>query len=103
MSIPNVIQKALTEPYLHMGMDKMIGLMPDKINNWEGGSAPLGFSWEPDDFTSIVILLWDFLQFPVEAGFSHFFFNPPPLFGPDAFVIIPNPPQHRLFHMRRQI
>lgn len=24
----------------------MIGFMPDKINNWEGGSAPLGFSWE---------------------------------------------------------
>lgn len=26
--------------------DKMIGFMPAKVNNWEGGPAPLGFSWE---------------------------------------------------------
>lgn len=25
----------------------MIGFMPAKINNWEGGPAPLGFAWEP--------------------------------------------------------
>jgi chloramphenicol 3-O phosphotransferase len=41
------LQESFSEPYLHLGIDKIIGFMPQKINNWEGGPAPLGFSWEP--------------------------------------------------------
>ncbi len=41
------LQNAFSEPYLHIGIDKLIGFMPSKINNWEGGAAPQGFSWEP--------------------------------------------------------
>lgn len=39
------IQEALETPFLHIGIDKIIGWMPEKINNWTGGSAPLGYSW----------------------------------------------------------
>jgi len=45
-TLAKALQEALSEPYLHVGIDKMIGFMPAKINNWEGGPAPLGFSWE---------------------------------------------------------
>lgn len=45
-TIAKALQETLPEPYLHIGIDKMIGFMPTKINNWEGGPAPLGFSWE---------------------------------------------------------
>jgi chloramphenicol 3-O phosphotransferase len=45
-TLANALQNTLTEPYLHVGIDKLIGFMPEKINNWEGGPAPLGFSWE---------------------------------------------------------
>jgi chloramphenicol 3-O phosphotransferase len=41
------LQNAFSEPYLHIGIDKLIGFMPEKMNDWEGGPAPLGFSWEP--------------------------------------------------------
>lgn len=40
------LQQELEHPFLHIGIDRVIGMMPDKINNWEGGPAPLGFSWK---------------------------------------------------------
>src|SRR5581483_8136576 len=40
------LQNALKEPYLLIGFDKIIGMMPEKVNNWTGGKAPLGFSWK---------------------------------------------------------
>lgn len=46
-TLAKALQKAFSEPYLHIGFDKLIGFMPAKLNNWEGGPAPLGFSWEP--------------------------------------------------------
>lgn len=46
-TLAKVLQEALSEPYLHVGIDKIIGFMPEKVNNWEGGSSPLGFSWKP--------------------------------------------------------
>ena len=45
-TLAKALQNAFSEPYLHIGIDKLIGFMPEKINNWEGGPAPLGFSWE---------------------------------------------------------
>lgn len=38
--------KLLPTPFLHIGIDKIISMMPDGINNWTGGSAPEGFSWK---------------------------------------------------------
>jgi len=40
------LQNATEIPFLHIGIDKVIGMMPYKLNNWEGGSAPEGFSWK---------------------------------------------------------
>jgi chloramphenicol 3-O phosphotransferase len=40
------LQNFLEQPFLHIGIDKMIGMMPAKFNNWQGGFAPLGFSWK---------------------------------------------------------
>lgn len=40
------LQQELDEPFLHIGIDRVIGMMPEKLNNWVGGPAPLGFSWK---------------------------------------------------------
>ncbi len=40
------MQDTFEEPFLHIGIDKIIEWMPEKFNNWEGGKAPLGFSWK---------------------------------------------------------
>lgn len=40
------LQNAFEEPFLHIGLDKIIGWMPEKFNNWVGGEAALGFSWK---------------------------------------------------------
>ena len=55
-TLAKAIQDSLDNPFLHISFDKMIGLMPQKMNNWTGDSAPLGFSWERDyDDNGIVI------------------------------------------------
>lgn len=46
-TIAKALQEAFEEPYLHLGIDKLIGFMPMKLNNWEGEFAPSGFSWQP--------------------------------------------------------
>lgn len=45
-TLAKALQESLDQPFLHIGIDKMIDLMPAKVNNWQGGYAPLGFSWE---------------------------------------------------------
>ena len=40
------LQQTFNDPYLHIGIDQLIGMMPEKVNNWKGGDAPLGFSWK---------------------------------------------------------
>jgi len=40
------LQEKLEEPFLHIGIDKVIEMMPKKFNDWEGGEAPEGFSWK---------------------------------------------------------
>lgn len=46
-TLAKALQQSFEEPFLHVGLDKIIGFMPSKINNWEGGNAPLGFCWKP--------------------------------------------------------
>ena len=45
-TLAEALQESFSEPYLHIGIDKIIGFMPAKMNDWEGRTAPLGFSWE---------------------------------------------------------
>lgn len=46
-TLAKALQGSLEEPYLHIGIDKIIGFMPNKLNNWTGETVPEGFSWEP--------------------------------------------------------
>ncbi|MDF2550110.1 MAG: chloramphenicol phosphotransferase [Chlamydiales bacterium] len=45
-TLAKALQQELHPPFLHIGIDRLIGMMPDKLNDWEGGAAPLGFSWK---------------------------------------------------------
>jgi chloramphenicol 3-O phosphotransferase len=45
-TLAQILQQDLDQPFLHIGIDRVIGMMPAKLNNWEGGPAPLGFSWK---------------------------------------------------------
>lgn len=44
-TLAKALQAKLEPPFLHIGLDRVIGMMPEKLNNWEGGIAPEGFSW----------------------------------------------------------
>ncbi|MCE5293654.1 MAG: chloramphenicol phosphotransferase CPT family protein [Chlamydiales bacterium] len=45
-TLTRALQNELKTPYMHIGIDKIIEMMPEKVNNWEGGTAELGFSWK---------------------------------------------------------
>ena len=45
-TLAKALQQEFDQPFLHIGIDRVIGMMPEKLNNWEGGPAPLGFSWK---------------------------------------------------------
>lgn len=45
-TLAKALQQAFDQPFLHVGLDRVIGMMPEKVNNWEGDPAPLGFSWK---------------------------------------------------------
>ena len=40
------LQHAFDDLFLHIGIDKIIEWMPEKVNDWTGGVAPLGYSWK---------------------------------------------------------
>jgi chloramphenicol 3-O phosphotransferase len=44
-TLAQALQQEFDQPFLHIGIDRVIGMMPNKLNDWEGGPAPLGFSW----------------------------------------------------------
>jgi chloramphenicol 3-O phosphotransferase len=41
-------QEMVDKPFLHIGIDTMINMMPNKMNNWEGGKAEQGFWWQEE-------------------------------------------------------
>lgn len=45
-TLAKALQHSVEDPFLHVGIDKIIGWMPEKINDWMGGEAPLGYSWK---------------------------------------------------------
>lgn len=45
-TLAQALQETFDPPFLHIGIDRVIGMMPSKLNNWEGGPAPEGFSWK---------------------------------------------------------
>jgi chloramphenicol 3-O-phosphotransferase len=46
------LQNNLDQPYLHIGIDKIIEMMPEKLNNWHGGKVDQGFFWDLTEDTS---------------------------------------------------
>lgn len=47
-TLAKALQNALEQPFLHIGLDTMIDMMPEMVNNWTGDPAPLGFSWKKE-------------------------------------------------------
>lgn len=47
-TLAKALQHSFETLFLLVGIDKIIGWMPEKINDWTGGEAPLGYSWKKD-------------------------------------------------------
>ena len=45
-TLAKALQHAFDDLFLHVGIDKIIGWMPEKVNDWTGGEASLGYSWK---------------------------------------------------------
>ena len=45
-TLAKALQHALDDLFLHVGIDKIIDWMPEKVNDWTGGEASLGYSWK---------------------------------------------------------
>lgn len=45
-SIVKALQNILPEPYLHIGIDKFLGMMPEHCNDWTGETVQDGFYWQ---------------------------------------------------------
>ncbi len=45
-TLAHKLQDELSCPYLHIGIDTVIGMMPPGLNDWTGKSVAEGFSWE---------------------------------------------------------
>lgn len=39
------LQEKLDDPFLHVGIDTMIAMMPEKLNDWTGKQVDAGFWW----------------------------------------------------------
>jgi len=51
-TLAKALQHAFTEPFVHVGIDKIIGWMPEKVNDWTGGEAPIRYSWKKSEDAS---------------------------------------------------
>jgi chloramphenicol 3-O phosphotransferase len=47
-TLAETLQLKLTEPFMHIGIDRIIYMMPPNINNWEGKQVEQGFWWLKD-------------------------------------------------------
>jgi len=45
-TLAKALQHSFETLFLLVGIDKIIGWMPEKVNDWAGGEAPLGYSWK---------------------------------------------------------
>lgn len=45
-SIVKALQDLLEDNYLHIGIDKFLGMMPEKANDWVGETVKDGFYWQ---------------------------------------------------------
>lgn len=45
-TLAKALQHAFDDLFLHVSIDKIIGWMPEKVNDWTGGEASIGYSWK---------------------------------------------------------
>lgn len=46
-SLARILQEELKpDPFLHIGIDSLIAMMPEWLNNWEGDAVDEGFCWQ---------------------------------------------------------
>lgn len=45
-TLAKALQHAFDDLFLLVGIDKIIGWMPEKVNDWTGGETSLGYSWK---------------------------------------------------------
>jgi chloramphenicol 3-O phosphotransferase len=45
-TLAKALQHAFDDLFLHVSIDKIIGWMPEKVNDWTGSPASLGYSWK---------------------------------------------------------
>jgi chloramphenicol 3-O phosphotransferase len=45
-TLARALQERLPEPYLHLGSDTLIDLMPTKVNDWSGVGGAVGYSFQ---------------------------------------------------------
>lgn len=55
-TLAKALQQSFETLFLLVGIDKIISWMPEKVNDWTGGEASLGFSWKKGkDFSGKII------------------------------------------------
>ena len=45
-TLAKALQQSFETLFLLVGIDKIIGWMPEKVNDWTGGTTPIGYSWK---------------------------------------------------------
>jgi len=46
-TLARALQNTLRDPFLVIGIDKVIGMMPERLNDWNYDTITDGFSWQP--------------------------------------------------------
>jgi chloramphenicol 3-O phosphotransferase len=46
-TLARALQNRLQQPFLVIGIDQIIYMMPEKLNDWHTGKNAQGFSWQP--------------------------------------------------------
>ena len=46
-TLARALQQKLEKPFLVIGIDQIIFMMPEKLNDWHNETMALGFSWQP--------------------------------------------------------
>lgn len=47
-TLARALQEKLEKPFLIIGIDQLIAMMPDKLNDWHHDTKAPGFSWQPE-------------------------------------------------------
>ena len=63
-TLARALQNKLKNPYLLIGIDQMITMMPEKLNDWHHDTITPGFSWQPVKDNSGTITAYKIVKGP---------------------------------------